>query len=1159
MTEGEYNKRMPIVRPPSERLGNLPQAWTPPLKDDPVEGFSEAGTNAEAFMVCLKHMISDIRAKRRFKTRIKLIDGHLIDFHENIYRFALDEDETFFEGARLEVFIEEQMIIGSIVSVSTAVPRFVLLSLDKNVGEAIEECELQQDDASFYEALLARYEVETDTVRHQSVKKVEADFKFADRVIVNDPKKLKHSIEINPGDLNSEQHSFLNKALNYDISYLWGPPGTGKTKCLGALIAGFYEGEERSAIVSNTNQAVDQVLLKLCRALVANGRTKDLEEGRIIRLGTIHHEELENEFGRFINLDFILQDKGQVLESEASKLRKELNQDKDLLEVLEELLGFIDDLEKLKKEAGYRQSNLDKAKRALDRADQLHRQNLSKQKKLRQEMRQVGSRGLFKEFFGKTSEQLVNELDITESISEGLKLEMEAAKANHAEQKDMCDKSKALVAKAEAAAKGKTRQSVASERKEANTRIKKTQSELSEITKKLENLKSEIVSEALVIGSTLTKVFLTPSQVGKYDNLIVDEASMAILPAVHFASSQAKKRVVVSGDFRQLPPIINSNNETIDRTIGRNVFITSGVGRSLFEGVEIPNAGMLNWQYRMPDGLCKHVSDFAYNSQLRTAPGISREALPAPEGMERSIVIIDTSELQPFADLDVTGSRSNTIHAVIATKLLKTFASDEAFGSVGYCTPFRSQSNLVKAMIKSDGVAGNVAAGTIHVFQGDEKDTIILDTVEGLGSFRSTGMHISQDHPANAQLMTVASSRAKERMIIIANLKLLDQKLPAKAFLRTLLAAGESDGTVIAAEELIPMRQIGKDVRADLLKRNEELKQIKAEFHAKNASLRKLQADLGKIQKEATEDLAERRDEVARLEIAIGKRIRETNQLTILIKEKQAQLNKREAEVTAREEALDNCSITADEFDNVFLLHIEEATDLILIHSAFITPRRVTELRPAFENAAKRGVILKAVVPPPLKGQNGSIGPEQAKEAIQQLEEIGFIVDMRANIHEKLAIFDGRIVLHGSLNPLSFSNQNSELMLRHYSPVLAVNIARKSSPHGERSIEVPSDLVRKDNPTCSKCGSLTAYYQKSIDRRFECIDCKAIFYSSSSGSRAYKNTSAKDVKTSSNGKAPQCEECGGKMIQHSRRDGSGSFWGCENFRKIDCRYTLDIT
>ena len=75
-------------------------------------------------------------------------------------------------------------------------------------------------------------------------------------------------------------------------------------------------------------------------------------------------------------------------------------------------------------------------------------------------MKQVGSRGLLKEVFGKTSDQLDNELDDAKSKGVGLKSDMEAAKANHTEQKDRRDKS--FVVKAEAAVKGKTRQSVAS-------------------------------------------------------------------------------------------------------------------------------------------------------------------------------------------------------------------------------------------------------------------------------------------------------------------------------------------------------------------------------------------------------------------------------------------------------------------------------------------------------------------------------------------------------------------------------------------------------------------------------------------------------------------------------------------------------------------------
>ena len=41
----------------------------------------------------------------------------------------------------------------------------------------------------------------------------------------------------------------------------------------------------------------------------------------------------------------------------------------------------------------------------------------------------------------------------------------------------------------------------------------------------------------------------------EYDCVILDEASMAPLPAIYSAASIAKKKVVLVGDFFQLPPI----------------------------------------------------------------------------------------------------------------------------------------------------------------------------------------------------------------------------------------------------------------------------------------------------------------------------------------------------------------------------------------------------------------------------------------------------------------------------------------------------------------------------------------------------------------------------------------------------------------------------
>ena len=64
--------------------------------------------------------------------------------------------------------------------------------------------------------------------------------------------------------LNSSQASFIEKALSYNVSILWGPPGTGKTQTLTSVIK-IFAIREKTLICSNTNMAVDQVFLKCYR------------------------------------------------------------------------------------------------------------------------------------------------------------------------------------------------------------------------------------------------------------------------------------------------------------------------------------------------------------------------------------------------------------------------------------------------------------------------------------------------------------------------------------------------------------------------------------------------------------------------------------------------------------------------------------------------------------------------------------------------------------------------------------------------------------------------------------------------------------------------------------------------------------------------------
>ena len=63
--------------------------------------------------------------------------------------------------------------------------------------------------------------------------------------------------------LNKEQVDAVQASLGSEVTYIWGPPGTGKTKVIGRIATQFLESRLRVLIVSHTNIAVDHALSNL--------------------------------------------------------------------------------------------------------------------------------------------------------------------------------------------------------------------------------------------------------------------------------------------------------------------------------------------------------------------------------------------------------------------------------------------------------------------------------------------------------------------------------------------------------------------------------------------------------------------------------------------------------------------------------------------------------------------------------------------------------------------------------------------------------------------------------------------------------------------------------------------------------------------------------
>ena len=73
---------------------------------------------------------------------------------------------------------------------------------------------------------------------------------------------------------------------------------------LGSIVRSAFEADKRVLICSNTNKAVDRVLLKVCDALKSNQLA--LDEGRVVRVGPIADDLLKERYSKYVTIEGIV-------------------------------------------------------------------------------------------------------------------------------------------------------------------------------------------------------------------------------------------------------------------------------------------------------------------------------------------------------------------------------------------------------------------------------------------------------------------------------------------------------------------------------------------------------------------------------------------------------------------------------------------------------------------------------------------------------------------------------------------------------------------------------------------------------------------------------------------------------------------------------------
>jgi len=128
-----------------------------------------------------------------------------------------------------------------------------------------------------------------------------------------------------------------------------------------------------------------------------------------------------------------------------------------------------------------------------------------------------------------------------------------------------------------------------------------------------------LIEKAQLIACTLAKAATDPYlRERRFDVLLIDEGSMAPLPYVAALSALCRKRVVIGGDFRQLPPISVAQEDDVARLLNTDIFQQAGIVTPDGSVQHRWNLVSLAEQWRMRTPICELVNKPMYEGMLRT-------------------------------------------------------------------------------------------------------------------------------------------------------------------------------------------------------------------------------------------------------------------------------------------------------------------------------------------------------------------------------------------------------------------------------------------------------------------------------------------------------------------------------------------------------------
>ena len=526
-------------------------------------------------------------------------------------------------------------------------------------------------------------------------------------------------VVFNKDKINIDQMRVVYNSMVNHVTYVKGPPGTGKTETIFNVLLSAYANDKTVLVCSNNNHPVNDIFEKMTKSLVRKvGRDKTEEQilFPIMRLG--NNEELKETLNK---LRVIHEFANQHKESRTNESYTEQNKNKalsgfkelkELLRKYEERQDLEDKVHKLEKIKPL--AEIDVLSNEIDKQIDLQKEKLD-------------------------STYVVNEDDVTKyaiSASDDVNF-----------QNFVYYSSLARVKKILSTTNKDLREILAIE--DDDLAVLK----FNKYLKDDKNLRRFLDIFPIIVCTNLSCEKLGDPK-PHFDLCIMDEAGQCNIASSLIPIIRADDLLLV-GDTNQLQPVTVIETDVNDYLMDKyNIkpdydYVHNSILSTMLRKDNNSKSILLRYHYRCGKRIAGFVNQRFYEQQLRL--------LNSNEG---SLTYIDVHNTFNPESRNAYDEEARSIVNII---------KKNNYHDVGIVTPFVNQAALINQYLQNNKIY-DVKAGTIHTLQGSEKSVIIMSAALSVKTGKKTMDWIKNNH----ELINVAVTRAKEQLIFVGDKKAID-------------------------------------------------------------------------------------------------------------------------------------------------------------------------------------------------------------------------------------------------------------------------------------------------------------------------------------------------------------------------------------------------